>query len=105
MWWEGKLQFLTHVAQPYPPALGIQYGALMAEAVRLRAVAIESGVRVPMAAAELADVPSLSLQQAAWLSPCEGGSVAVAGSAALGHRAPHQRAKGARHATASGAGH
>ena len=22
MWWEGKLQFLTHVAQPYPPALG-----------------------------------------------------------------------------------
>ena len=40
----------------------------MAEAVRLRAVAIESGVRVPMAVAELADVPSLSLQQAAWLS-------------------------------------
>ena len=78
MWWEGKLQFLTHVAQPYPPALGIHYGALMAEAVRLRAVAIESGVRVPMAVAELAGVPSLSLQQAAWLSPWEGGSEAVA---------------------------
>ena len=80
MWWEGKLQFLTHVAQPYPPAPGIHCGALTAEAVRLRVVAIESGAPVPMAVAELADVPSLSLQQAAWLSPWEGGSEAVAGS-------------------------
>ena len=77
---EGKLQFLTRVAKPYPPALGIHYGALMAEAIRLREVAIESGAPVPMAVAELADVPSLSLRQAAWLSPGEGGSEAVAGS-------------------------
>ena len=74
------MQFLTHVAQPYPPALGFRCGALMAEAVRLRVVAIESGIPVPMAVAELSDIPSLSLQLAAWLSPCAGGSVAVAGS-------------------------
>ena len=22
MWWDGKLQFKTHIAQPYPPLLG-----------------------------------------------------------------------------------
>ena len=67
MWWEGKLQFKTHVAQPYPPLLGVAYAELMQEALRLRAVAAGEGSPTPMASADHAVVPSLTLTQVAWL--------------------------------------
>ena len=69
MWWEGKLQFLTHIAQPYPPALGVHYGNLMAEALGLREAALGRGSPVPMACLDATDAPSLSLRQVAWLEP------------------------------------
>lgn len=74
MWWDGKLQFCTHVAQPYPPVLGVAYAKRLKEALHLRATALEGGFPCPMAQQRHSVVPSLSLQQAAWMTESPSGA-------------------------------
>ena len=74
MWWDGRLQFRTHVAQPYPPVLGVAYAKLIQEALHTRAAALEGGLPCPMALENEAATPSLSLQQAAWISDSSDGA-------------------------------
>ena len=52
VWFEGQWTFRTHLAEAYPPALGIQYGQLMATALRMRAQALEAKSPVPHASRE-----------------------------------------------------
>ena len=74
MWWDGRLQFRTHVAQPYPPVLGVAYAKLIQEALHQRATALEGGLPCPMALENEGATPSLSLQQAAWISDSSEGA-------------------------------
>jgi hypothetical protein len=68
MVWEGKLQFLTHMAQAYPPILGVQFSKCVAEALQARNEALQRGLPVPLAVPEEADNLCLSLRQASWFS-------------------------------------
>ena len=67
IWWEGKLQFLTHLAQPYPPVFTVTYAGLIKEALEMREGALARHIAVPMADPEQKCSPCLSLRQAAWL--------------------------------------
>jgi hypothetical protein len=49
VWFEGQWTFRTHLAEAYPPALGIQFGRLMATALQIRAQALEASLPVPHA--------------------------------------------------------
>ena len=51
MLFDGSLVFWTSLAEPYPPALGIKYGELMAEALKLRSEALAHSLAVPNAGA------------------------------------------------------
>ena len=53
VWWNGELVFRTALASMYPPDFGVAYGRLMAEALTMRASALENGDVVPMASRQL----------------------------------------------------
>ncbi len=51
VFFEGSLVFRTSLAVPYPPALGVKCGELMAEALKLRSEALVHSLAVPNAGA------------------------------------------------------
>jgi hypothetical protein len=67
--WQGSIVFRTHLAQAYPPDLGLRYGALVAEALELRLQAKEKGELAPFAAdVSASNGLPLSMQHAKWLN-------------------------------------
>ena len=51
-WWDGRWEFRTKLAEPYPPALGARYGHLMRQALEQRRQALTAGEEVPFARPE-----------------------------------------------------